>query len=78
MAWSYSDYDSYTDPAGRAARLRLHIAEVRAAIGPDMSSSPGSVNFANLIALLGTLKNELSQLERDMNGTRFVRGRSRW
>ncbi len=77
MAWSYSDYDSYTDPAGRAARLRLHIAEVRAAIGPDMSSSPGSVNFANLTAMLRDLKSELSQLERDINGSRFVRGRAR-
>lgn len=77
MAWSYSDYDSYTDAAGRAARLRLHIAEVRAAIGPDMASSPGSVNFANLTTLLRDLKSELNQLERDMNGTRFVRGRAR-
>lgn len=75
MAWTYSDYDSSTDAATRLSRLRLHIAEVRAVLGPDMSSAAGGVNFTNLTSYLKHLLSERDVLEGRSIGRTFVRGR---
>ena len=75
MAWTYGDYDSLESDAARLARLRLHIAEVRAVIGPDMSSAPGSVSFGSLTAYLNRLTDERTTLERRTQGATFVRTR---
>lgn len=75
MAWTYSDYDSLESDAARLARLRLHIAEVRAVIGPDMNSASGGVSFGNLTSYLDKLTDERSTLERRTQGATFVRTR---
>ena len=68
MAWTYGDYDSLESDAARLARLRLHIDEVRAVIGPDMSSASGSVSFGSLTSYLNRLTDEQMNLDRRREG----------
>jgi len=42
MAWTYSDYESQDTDSDRLSRLRLHIAEVSAAISAAMTSAGNS------------------------------------
>jgi len=71
MAWTYGDFDQYTDPSSaRLDRLRLHIAEVRTEISnPQSSTGPdglGAESSHNLIDYLKSLKEEEERLNRAM------------
>lgn len=78
MAWSYSDWDStsYTGTA-RLTRLTLHIQEVRAQLGPDLSSSGKSVNYGGLLQYLERLERKRESLESatNTNAVGWTRGR---
>lgn len=63
MAWSYQDYESQSTNAARLTRLRLHIGEVSAYIGVDMSSAAGSVSHGGLTQYLQMLSKRRAELE---------------
>lgn len=83
MAWKYADYEEQTDDAARLARLRQHITEVQAEIGPDLANNGRSrgnqptIDYLNLI-----LRPRLTELQRvaaftDAGFSGFTRGRPR-
>lgn len=80
MAYVYADFETYSDAASRLARLRLHIAEVSATLGPDMSSAAGSVSHSSTVEYLAHLNTRRVDLENETlagRGATFVTGRVR-
>ena len=64
MAWTYSDYATYSDTSDRLERLRLHIVEVSDEIQAEGSDGGTSLNLTNLRTYLQDLKRE----EKDLGG----------
>jgi hypothetical protein len=64
MAWTYADYEgSAYSAAQRLSRLKDHIAEVSAAIGPDIVADGKSRGSGSLVQYLQMLKDRLNELE---------------
>lgn len=80
MAWSYADYETQTTDALRLSRLRLHIAEVEAAIDADLTAMGRGVAHQTLNDKMNRLQKRRAELEAivaatDSTGGFFVRGR---
>lgn len=65
MAWTYYDYESQSTTAEKRARLELHIAEVSAEVGPDLSIAGRSRTHSALVSYLQQLQARLKELEVD-------------
>lgn len=61
--WTYADFEEQTTDALRLDRLRLHISEVRAAIGPDVAGDGISRASGSLTAYLKGLEERRRELE---------------
>lgn len=77
MAWQYHDYEAKSTPAAKLAWLELHIAEVSAEIGPDLSESGRSRSNGSAVQYLAQLRERHSELSRSVRATSsgFTRGR---
>lgn len=78
MAWSYADFETQTTDADRLTRLRLHIAEVEAAIDADLSAMGRGVSHQTLNAKMDRLYRRRAELEALVSATTtggFIRGR---
>lgn len=85
MAWTYADFETYTDPAAKLTRLRAHIAEVEAAVDSDVTRAGGdALGNDPLNTKLDRLYKRLREIEATAPGSRtgdvrasagFVRGR---
>lgn len=78
VAYSYSDWTTYTDAAARLVRLNAHIAEIADEIKPDMSSAAGSVGRGSIVNYYNSLLAERRRLEVISTGASsgFTRGRA--
>ena len=75
MAYTYSDWRTYSDsdPAAKLARLRLHIVEVSDLITADVTKGGSSRSVASLSTYLATLEKSESKyaaLTAQKNGSR--------
>jgi hypothetical protein len=75
MAWTYSDWITETTDALKLTALQNHIAEVSARIAEDMSSSPGSVSYGNLLGYLKHLQDQEQRIVQRSSAARFTRAR---
>jgi heme oxygenase len=63
MAWTYADFESQASDALRLARLRLHMAEIHAAIDANVTAGTSGVSHDVLIAKLDRCTGRLRELE---------------
>lgn len=61
--WAYADWPTVNTTAGQIARLRQHIAEVGAAIGPSVSADGKSRSTGELVSYRQQLMSDLKALE---------------
>ena len=77
--WTYSAWASQATDSLRLDMLRLHIAEVSAKIGPDVSADGKSVANIGLTQYLSMLMDRQTELEervqRATSGRMFSRAR---
>ena len=77
--WTYSAWASQATDSLRLDMLRLHIAEVSAKVGSDVSADGKSVSNLGLITYLDQLQGRMTELEervqRATSGRMFSRAR---
>lgn len=73
MGWTYSDYESQATPALRLTKLRLHINEVNAVMGKELTVGMRSERSESLQTHLEkTLYPRLRELEKDADSDRLA------
>ena len=69
MTWSYADWNSQATDSARLSRLRLHIDEVSAQMGPDVGAGGKYRATSSLQQYLSTLFSERDKLELKLGET---------
>lgn len=76
MAWTYADFESAgVDDADRLRLARLHMSEVRADFGANISGGGKSLDRASYVQYLADLQKRITELEVSTGSESHASGR---